>query len=308
MTAAKEETASAPIPILLQTRIRGVAPENALCIGLQPSLTSTSRWGSWQIYDRTPVGRLVGLDYFGARYFSGAQGRFTSPDIPLLDQDPSDPQSWNLYSYVRNNPLIFTDPTGRCKQGADGKYHDSDDGPCVAPGGTSVTVTDKAPKERDHAAEAQAEMTRMQYEAWKRNQERNKTKEDQPLRKEAQSALTTAYQRTVHDLGCAGLGFVVGDAGAAGFTAGQPTIDKPFSQGGAPRTSPASEAFRRWTGGARGGRRLPAFEGGPGTGMPFRYRPTNSVGGLWGRWLPLVGIGFTALGAYEMNSCLSTTP
>jgi RHS repeat-associated protein len=28
----------------------------------------------------------TGLDYFGARYFSGAQGRFTSPDPPLLDQ------------------------------------------------------------------------------------------------------------------------------------------------------------------------------------------------------------------------------
>ena len=54
----------------------------------------------------------TGLDYFGARYFSGAMGRFTSPDAPLLDQNPEDPQSWNLYSYVRNNPLIFTDPTG----------------------------------------------------------------------------------------------------------------------------------------------------------------------------------------------------
>lgn len=38
----------------------------------------------------------TGLDYFGARYFSGAQGRFTSPDEPLLDQHPEDPQSWNL--------------------------------------------------------------------------------------------------------------------------------------------------------------------------------------------------------------------
>jgi len=51
-------------------------------------------------------------DYFGARYFSGYQGRFTSPDEPLLDQNPEDPQSWNLYSYVRNNPLIFVDPSG----------------------------------------------------------------------------------------------------------------------------------------------------------------------------------------------------
>lgn len=56
----------------------------------------------------------TGLDYFGARYLSAAQGRFTSPDTPLLDQHPGDPQSWNLYSYVRNNPLRYTDPTGHC--------------------------------------------------------------------------------------------------------------------------------------------------------------------------------------------------
>jgi len=53
------------------------------------------------------------LDYFGARYFSGAQGRFTSPDEPLVDQYPSGPQSWNLYGYVRNNPLRNIDPSGR---------------------------------------------------------------------------------------------------------------------------------------------------------------------------------------------------
>jgi RHS repeat-associated protein len=55
----------------------------------------------------------TGLDYFGARYMSSAQGRFTSPDGPFNDQDPSDPQSWNLYAYTRNNPLIFVDPNGR---------------------------------------------------------------------------------------------------------------------------------------------------------------------------------------------------
>ena len=55
----------------------------------------------------------TGLDFFGARDLSAAQGRFTSPDQPLIDQEPSDPQSWNLYSYVRNNPLVNIDPTGQ---------------------------------------------------------------------------------------------------------------------------------------------------------------------------------------------------
>ena len=54
----------------------------------------------------------TGLDYFGARYMSAAQGRFTSPDAPFADQHPSDPQSWNLYAYGRNNPMAFVDPTG----------------------------------------------------------------------------------------------------------------------------------------------------------------------------------------------------
>mgnify|MGYP003345271170 FL=1 len=47
----------------------------------------------------------TGLDWMKTRYFSGAQGRFTSPDKPFADQFPEDPQSWNLYTYVRNNPL-----------------------------------------------------------------------------------------------------------------------------------------------------------------------------------------------------------
>jgi RHS repeat-associated protein len=56
---------------------------------------------------------LTNLDYFGARYYAGGQGRFISPDLPLIDQDPADPQSWNLYSYVRDNPLSYIDPTGQ---------------------------------------------------------------------------------------------------------------------------------------------------------------------------------------------------
>jgi len=53
------------------------------------------------------------LDYFGARYYSGAQGRWTSADKPFADQQAADPQSWNLYGYVRNNPLGYVDPDGK---------------------------------------------------------------------------------------------------------------------------------------------------------------------------------------------------
>src|ERR1700675_5023225 len=52
-----------------------------------------------------------GLDNSGARYFGSALGRFMSADNGI-DQDSHNPQSWNLYSYVRNNPLKYTDPDG----------------------------------------------------------------------------------------------------------------------------------------------------------------------------------------------------
>jgi len=52
------------------------------------------------------------LDYFGARYFSGPQGRFTGADPALFPHDITDPQSWNKYVYTRNNPLRYVDPDG----------------------------------------------------------------------------------------------------------------------------------------------------------------------------------------------------
>jgi RHS repeat-associated protein len=58
-----------------------------------------------------------GLDYFGARYNASSMGRFMTPDwsakpqgVPYAVLD--DPQSLNLYAYVRNNPLSRTDPSG----------------------------------------------------------------------------------------------------------------------------------------------------------------------------------------------------
>lgn len=52
-----------------------------------------------------------GLDYFGARYYGSGMGRFVSVDTgPYL---LSDPQTLDRYSYARNDPKKYTDPTGR---------------------------------------------------------------------------------------------------------------------------------------------------------------------------------------------------
>src|SRR5437879_1065109 len=88
----------------------------------------------------------TGLDFFGARYFSGAQGRFTSPDpynLPfelskardedertkLRDRHISNPQVWNRYAYTLNNPLRYVDPKGECSKPT--KMDENDTGICI---------------------------------------------------------------------------------------------------------------------------------------------------------------------------------
>lgn len=50
------------------------------------------------------------LIYMGARYYSPTLGRFLTPDITT--QDPSNPQTFNRYTYANNNPVNNVDPDG----------------------------------------------------------------------------------------------------------------------------------------------------------------------------------------------------
>ncbi|MBI2577189.1 hypothetical protein HYV84_08305, partial [Candidatus Woesearchaeota archaeon] len=53
----------------------------------------------------------TGLMYYGARYYSPSFKRFTQPDSVIADV--YNPQNLNRYSYVMNNPVKYTDPTGK---------------------------------------------------------------------------------------------------------------------------------------------------------------------------------------------------
>lgn len=83
-------------------------------------------------YDYLPFGELVqggsytthkftedehdsesNLDHTQFRQYSSSLGRWMTPDpAGLAAVDPANPQSWNRYSYVLNNPLIYVDPSG----------------------------------------------------------------------------------------------------------------------------------------------------------------------------------------------------
>src|SRR5260370_31159745 len=53
-----------------------------------------------------------GLDNFPARYLTSSLGRWMSPD-PAGKRAArlNDPQTWNMYAYVRNNPTTLTHPS-----------------------------------------------------------------------------------------------------------------------------------------------------------------------------------------------------
>lgn len=64
------------------------------------------------------------LQYLRARWYDPSDGRFINEDT--YEGQLGDPLTMNLYTYVLNNPLIYTDPSGMCVAGKDaGCYVDS---------------------------------------------------------------------------------------------------------------------------------------------------------------------------------------
>ena len=83
----------------------------------------------------------VGLDYMMARSCRMALGRFLEPDEYGGSTRLSQPQSWNRYAYVMNDPINATDPTGY-----DSEKEHSDNSTSIgsATNGPVELVTDRA--------------------------------------------------------------------------------------------------------------------------------------------------------------------
>jgi RHS repeat-associated protein len=69
----------------------------------------------------------TGLDYAQNRYYASQIGRFTTADPYSGSAAPEDPQSWNRYPYVGNDPTNHRDPSGLLQGGGD----DGSNGGCT---------------------------------------------------------------------------------------------------------------------------------------------------------------------------------
>jgi len=81
------------------------------------------------------------------REYSNMAGRWFSPDPYQGSYDPANPQSFNRYAYVQNNPLSYVDPLGltHCEPGRDGKINCTSSGggtDCSDPSVACVTAGD----------------------------------------------------------------------------------------------------------------------------------------------------------------------
>jgi RHS repeat-associated protein len=69
-----------------------------------------TKWTDRAFTGHEQISELGGLVHMNARLYDNQIGRFLSADTII--QAPNDSQSYNRYSYVRNNPLMYTDPSG----------------------------------------------------------------------------------------------------------------------------------------------------------------------------------------------------
>jgi RHS repeat-associated protein len=60
------------------------------------------------------AGNNASVDYMHARYYNANLGRLLSVDPSLeIEKAQKQPQRWNRYTYVTNNPMRYVDPDGR---------------------------------------------------------------------------------------------------------------------------------------------------------------------------------------------------
>ena len=262
------------------------------------------------------AGTDTGQDYFNALYFWANTARFTSPDAPFADQRPADGQSWNMYAYVRNNPLRYVDFMGReCLDGVSvNMENDEDNGKfCFV---TDVTATPTTSTQTRNTTSSVTEDEQVSVDDSIMALLPNGDRPLYGLFGEGALTLKAAGDRSAHDVGCVIPLFSVGSTvREAGTTASARVLDASLNvipkhryagiQGSTTYTSEAATAarnsfLRNWKGSFK------APVGYPWPGGGWAMRSSGDAGAAAGRWAPYAGTLGMAVGAAATWHCLSS--
>lgn len=269
-----------------------------------------------------------GNDYFGARYYSSSMGRFSSPDPSgLMYADPTNPQSLNLYSYVLNNPLTGTDPTGMAYcQWDDGSHDDSAntgvDG--AVNSGTDCTNAGGTWSHADGLNDDGSQMGSEQAPSLTVTATLNTSTDSTSVSTTGESydpddaniyLLSVGItEDSQHSFGCIAQAYGIAGAGnATGVAVGRPTVAKRFADWGSSQgTSQLSKGLSdlanskvaRQLGVKPGSYRSPTG-GLMADGQPFVMRSTSNLGRAAARWAPwVISTATTAYSSYQLWNCL----
>jgi hypothetical protein len=261
-------------------------------------------------------------------------GRFMTPDPSTLEYaDPTNPQSFNLYSYVLNNPLINFDPDGlQCFQvDSDGNFTGtSNAGDCATdangnPTNNDVYIDDE--KATNPFMDSNGDLLGYTNGGGQQvgadgnpfpnagtlgangfgtplNDIQTTTADvDTQIAPSSMQFIQDVNQDNQHQIGCIAQAYGVGAPATTAFQLGQPVAGtKRFvSPGSSLGSSPISEGLSKALP-IRG--RFPAPVGGPGTGVPFRMTKTGNLGRAIGRWTPFVAAAADIYSAIQLWNCL----
>ena len=150
----------------------------------------------------------TGNDYFGARYYASNMGRFMTPDwaarpITVPYANFGDPQSLNLYGYVRNDPVSVADADG----------HELDTSDNTVPEGTYSTGSGSG----QAAAKAQSDYKERKEKEQK--EKADKDKKEQDNKSDTGHGNSSQQAQTGHGVLLTAAGAVDAGVGKAGATA-----------------------------------------------------------------------------------------
>jgi hypothetical protein len=271
---------------------------------------------------------------------SEAMGRFLSPDPSALAfADPTNPQSFNLYSYVLNNPLTNIDPTGLdCVQdngdgtvstntgdcaneneaAANAEHYINCDGCTSGAAGANLDAATGSLYLTDANGNGIGGTTVSDFADPQGTPGTNVTVNgsapyldtisgygtlpdiDSQRLQQLATGITLDSQ---HSFGCIANAYGLGAPGESARYLGQPVANtKRFiTPGTSIGTSPLSDLARGLPR-VSGSFRAPV--GGPGTGRAFQMARTGSLGVAAARYAPFVGLAADAVSVGQLYNCL----